>query len=351
MDKIAVQILEMLPEVDKLWIRAIYERNKKNIEVSERSLIVELTNLLPKEFSTERLYHRLFADNSKRIELSAIGKYLAGNDDSDLQLMDKIMRHLKDQVKTNPELSEWNSNGIASALNVKPIAIVRVLKGSLYGSGILSGYTQDKEGLLSFEIDKNYYLQQLLQYNGLEDLLTNFLNSIPRHYDYPTSSNFENVKSEKINDWSVFKSKIEIVDKRLVFVLMPFTENWSDDVYEELIFKNVKALGLQCLRADSMLGTIVLEDVWIKINQAGLIIADVTGLNPNVMYELGIAHALHKKVILLTQEIENAPFDVKHLRHFIYKIDMKTSITYGRKFQDAISQVYQDLYPGLLDLE
>lgn len=49
-----------------------------------------------------------------------------------------------------------------------------------------------------------------------------------------------------------------------------------------------------------------------------MIIADVTGRNPNVMYEIGIAHTLGKTVILLTQEVHDIPFDFRGYRHIDY---------------------------------
>jgi nucleoside 2-deoxyribosyltransferase len=46
-----------------------------------------------------------------------------------------------------------------------------------------------------------------------------------------------------------------------------------------------------------------MQDVWNHINKARIIIADLTTRNPNVFYEVGIAHALGKDVILLTQNL------------------------------------------------
>jgi hypothetical protein len=44
----------------------------------------------------------------------------------------------------------------------------------------------------------------------------------------------------------------------------------------------------------------------------------MTGRNPKVFYETGYAHALNKKVILLTQNADEIPFDLKHYPHIVY---------------------------------
>ena len=59
-------------------------------------------------------------------------------------------------------------------------------------------------------------------------------------------------------------------------------------------------------------------DIWSAINAARIIVADCTGRNPNVMYEIGLAHAIGKYTILLAQSIRDVPFDLRHLRYIIY---------------------------------
>ena len=105
----------------------------------------------------------------------------------------------------------------------------------------------------------------------------------------------------------------------LCFVLMPFSEKWSRRVWERFIKPIATATGFECEIASDMFGALVMEDVWRGINQAAIVIADVTGRNPNVLYELGIAHTLGKDVILLTQNIDDVPFDTRSLRHITYE--------------------------------
>ena len=102
------------------------------------------------------------------------------------------------------------------------------------------------------------------------------------------------------------------------FVVMPFSEDWSDRVNKR-IKKVLSSFKIEHKRADNLYGENVLEDIWIAINEASLIIAETTGKNPNVFYEIGIAHTLGKNVIILTQNIEDIPFDFRMYRHIEYK--------------------------------
>ena len=98
------------------------------------------------------------------------------------------------------------------------------------------------------------------------------------------------------------------------FVLMPFDEDF-EAVYSELIKGPLEAHGFEVSRADSLLNQrSVLADVISGIASADLIVADASGLNPNVLYEMGLAHALGKPTVMVTQNIEELPFDLRPYR-------------------------------------
>lgn len=62
----------------------------------------------------------------------------------------------------------------------------------------------------------------------------------------------------------------------------------------------------------------MLDRIFNQISKAGIIVADMTGRNPNVFYEVGYAHALGKITLLLTQNADDIPFDLKHRQHTVY---------------------------------
>ena len=88
-----------------------------------------------------------------------------------------------------------------------------------------------------------------------------------------------------------------------------------------MLLKNVvEDIGLRCKRADEIFSTKpIIEDIIEHIQKARILIADLTGRNPNVFYELGFAHAIYKDVILITQNLEDVPFDIRHYRCIVYQ--------------------------------
>lgn len=111
------------------------------------------------------------------------------------------------------------------------------------------------------------------------------------------------------------------MDERPIFafVLMPFNPMF-DDVYEIGIKEAASQAGIVANRLDEQLFVEGMMDrIYRQIEAADIIIADMSGQNPNVFYEVGYAHAKDKLCILLTKETKDIPFDLKHRRHIEYK--------------------------------
>jgi hypothetical protein len=84
-------------------------------------------------------------------------------------------------------------------------------------------------------------------------------------------------------------------------------------VFDDHIKPVCERLSRSVSRADDFSNAqAIMADVWGAIKNAKVIIADCTGRNPNVFYEMGIAHTLGKQV-LLSQKTEDFPFDVRHI--------------------------------------
>jgi hypothetical protein len=102
------------------------------------------------------------------------------------------------------------------------------------------------------------------------------------------------------------------------FVLMPFLPGLTP-IFEELIRPAFEDAGYEVARADTHLTQQnILRDVIAGIAKADVVVADLTTLNPNVMYELGIAHGLQIPTILITQSLEDLPFDLRSYRVIEY---------------------------------
>jgi hypothetical protein len=103
------------------------------------------------------------------------------------------------------------------------------------------------------------------------------------------------------------------------FVMMPFGA-WFDRYYAEIYVPAIKEAGFEPVRADELFTTgSVVEQIWEQIEKAKLLLADLSGKNPNVFYELGLAHAARKPVVFTAGQLEDVPFDLRHLRVIIYE--------------------------------
>lgn len=133
------------------------------------------------------------------------------------------------------------------------------------------------------------------------------------------------------------------VDPRLAFVLMPFTNDLTK-IFNGVIKPSIESAGLQlvCKRADDIKSNrTIIQDIWKSICEARVVIADMTGFNANVMYELGIAHTLGKETILIYQKSGDVkfPFDLAHIRRIEYSNDAVGGQALATDLKSTLSEI------------
>jgi len=107
-------------------------------------------------------------------------------------------------------------------------------------------------------------------------------------------------------------------DPELVFVLTPFN-NLYDEVFK-VIRTTCMDIGLKCYRGDEhFIKGEILPHILKLLCKATVVIANIEGRNPNVFYELGLAHAMDKNTLLLTKTVESLPIDVKTKKIIVYQ--------------------------------
>jgi formylglycine-generating enzyme required for sulfatase activity len=105
----------------------------------------------------------------------------------------------------------------------------------------------------------------------------------------------------------------------LCFVLMPFKEV-PYAVYRDAIRPVCEAAGYECKRADDHKGPYNIHRIIIELLfKSDVIIADLSKWNPNVFYEMGVAHAIGNKTIMIIQEGQELPFDIKNYNCIFYE--------------------------------
>jgi hypothetical protein len=135
-------------------------------------------------------------------------------------------------------------------------------------------------------------------------------------------------------------AEYESIEPSLASVMMPFEASF-DAVYATLQ-RTAEQAGLRCRRADDIWESpLVIQDVVSLIDRSCLVICDCTSRNPNVFYEIGIAHALGREVILITQAEADIPFDLRHLRFVKYLNNDEGLNALSTRLQPRLSELAQ----------
>lgn len=120
------------------------------------------------------------------------------------------------------------------------------------------------------------------------------------------------------------------------FVMMPFAEPLGSR-YQSVYQPAIEKAKLKSVRADAdIFGTgKIIDQVWEGIKRAKVLLAELTERNANVFYELGLAHAVGKPVVLVSSNEGDVPFDVKHVRVIFYDCN---DPFWGQKLIDKVAE-------------
>ena len=109
---------------------------------------------------------------------------------------------------------------------------------------------------------------------------------------------------------------------KYAFVIMPFKRPF-DGYFSEIYSPALLDAGFAATKADDLFAPRpIMDDIRTKILEADLLLCEMSGRNPNVFYELGLAHAIGKPAILLSNAKKDIPFDLQHVRTIVYDTKM-----------------------------
>lgn len=122
------------------------------------------------------------------------------------------------------------------------------------------------------------------------------------------------------------------------FVIMPFRDELVE-LYIHCIRPAAEEAGFECSRSDQFIGSSnITKEIINNIIDSDVIIADLSLKNPNVFYELGIAHSLCNKTIMVSNRDEEFPFDIKAYRLILYE----TGLSGGIKLKDELTNILKN---------
>ncbi len=232
----------------------------------------------------------------------------------------------------NKVVDDWES--ICESIGIDPNE-----ESTLHGILLQKLFILRGVGLISFKGKENYHkkikgkIKLSAKWNKLQSALEISLTSLSLF-----SSNDSIIVKPHLGIPHSLQSVIDI------FVLMPFKYEFRP-VYENHITKVANSLNLNVMRADNIFSVqSIISDIWAAICSSKIIVADCTDKNPNVYYEIGLAHSVGKKVILITQNESDVPFDLKHLRYIKYDLTKNGMEIFKENLKKVISNTLTDLY-------
>jgi hypothetical protein len=128
---------------------------------------------------------------------------------------------------------------------------------------------------------------------------------------------------------------------KLCFVIMPFSEE-RRVIYDKAIKPACDLAGFAALRVDEVEGVYNINQKIIEhIFESAAIIADLTDWRPNVFYEMGVAHAIDNKTVMIIQEKDDVPFDVHSYSCIKYVQDEKGLDKLAKRLTSALKTLEQ----------
>ena len=224
--------------------------------------------------------------------------------------MDKEQRReliqIKNQIHAQFTNSEWIELGFALGVSEIINGHERLIRSMSFGDPDYEGNILE---VLSQIVKKDpQNLQELKSF-------------IAHKYSTPVVSDFISTAHAEVPKKmitfapQVFSVPTKEQDSKLVAVMLPFIYN---DTFE-VVKSACDSLSLSCLKADDIWeNSTFIQDIFDLIFTSQVVVADFTGKNPNVFYEVGIAHTLGKTVIPITQNIDDVPSDLRHHRVLKY---------------------------------
>ena len=82
-----------------------------------------------------------------------------------------------------------------------------------------------------------------------------------------------------------------------------------------------------------------MQDIWVSICNSRLVIADCTGRNANVFYEIGLAHSVGTPVLLITQSPDDIPFDLRSIRYISYEYTPRGMVAFESALAASIDSM------------
>lgn len=218
----------------------------------------------------------------------------------------KELIDLKNQISKHFNKSDWLDLGYSLGCYEIIESHPRLLRSLSFGD-------DDYEGNI-LEVLSEIIKKDIKNFNEVKSYLSDKF-AKPEVSDFISTSHTEIPRRIVTFSPQVFQVPTKAQNDKLVTVMLPFRLQKSFDAIKNACDN----LSLECNKADDIWeNPTFIQDIFELIFTSRVVVADFTGKNANVFYEVGIAHTLGKTVIPITQSMDDVPSDLGHHRALLY---------------------------------
>jgi hypothetical protein len=280
-------------DYERTWLSELERRIAADLPIDEREMMVKLRAQLPRGFTPADVDHSLYSSSGLRVR----GLMVLGDHNGLLPDLEKLILYIRDRIVRDSSASRFTADELSASLELSAPRVQRLLGlladvGSFYGSAGGS-----KHGYSYIDVTDPAHVAALLAFTDVKTAL-----------------------AEREQQSEALRRRLEIepagteddVVRNSAFVLMNM--NPSDPTLTDVlqaIKEECRRFGITALRVDEIQHSDRITDLVLqKIAESEFLIADLTGERPNVYYEVGFAHALHKRPILFRKAGTLLHFDL-----------------------------------------
>ncbi len=295
-------------EIEKdhlIWLEALYEDFKREIKSDKRELQLKLWDKLSKVFSPNEVHNEFY--NQEKITLSGI--WLIDKENKLFDNCDKIISTITKILKELPEEEYIKISSIEEETKLIRIEIEKAIQLLYEYGGFLSGTTGSSDpdiAIESFSVSESHFNS----YKTFKDIRTRISNRVKIRLE--SDKKHQRLMRRKSGINSIAKPSPTQEIKNTAFIIMQINKEDSSLVDNHIAIKEVcKDFGIKAIRVDEITHQEKITDIIIEqIEKAEFIIGDLTNERPNVYYEIGYAHALGKRPMLVRKKGSKIHFDL-----------------------------------------
>ena len=282
-------------EYELVWLREMERRVVAGLPIDVSEMLVALREKLPRGFRPGAVDRRLLYGQGP----SALGLHAVGDSGKLLPDLERAIRYIRDLLVNNPKLLQISATELSDALRIAPARAERLLEMMSSLGYFNSGGAGSPNGMGSIGLGGPDVLAEYLDFVSVDDSLAQRQEAF-----LPASTSPMFVPSPDPPSNTLVRGS--------AFILMsmdPANPSLTD--VSNAIKSACEAFGLRAIRIDDVEHQDRITDrILENIESAEFIVADLSGEKPNVYYEVGYAHALGKRPILVRKTGTRLHFDL-----------------------------------------